>query len=51
MTPLRPAGKVHFSEATLDVVSEGSFVEPGSVVRVVEIQGNRIIVTLDERAS
>lgn len=43
-TPLRPAGKVKFGEEYIDVVAEGGYVEPGTRVQVVEIEGNRIVV-------
>jgi membrane-bound ClpP family serine protease len=43
-TPLRPAGKVKFGDEYIDVVAEGSYVEPGTRVQVVEIEGNRIVV-------
>jgi membrane-bound serine protease (ClpP class) len=43
-TPLRPAGKMKFGEEYLDVVAEGSYVQPGSRVQVIEIEGNRIVV-------
>ncbi len=43
-TPLRPAGKVKFGEEYVDVVAEGSYVEAGTRVQVVEIEGNRIVV-------
>jgi membrane-bound ClpP family serine protease len=43
-TPLRPAGKMKFGEEYLDVVAEGSFVQPGSRVQIVVIEGNRIVV-------
>lgn len=43
-TPLRPAGKVEFEEEFYDVVSEGDFVNTGEQVRIVEIQGNRVVV-------
>jgi hypothetical protein len=43
-TPLRPAGKVQFGEQFVDVVAEGSFVQPGTRVQVVEIEGNRVVV-------
>jgi membrane-bound ClpP family serine protease len=43
-TPLRPAGKARFGEDFLDVVAEGSYVQPGSRVQVIEIEGNRIVV-------
>jgi membrane-bound ClpP family serine protease len=43
-TPLRPAGTARFGEEFVDVVSEGSFIAPGSRVQVIEIEGNRIVV-------
>jgi membrane-bound serine protease (ClpP class) len=43
-TPLRPAGKVKFGDEYIDVVAEGSYVDPGARVQVVEIEGNRIVV-------
>jgi membrane-bound serine protease (ClpP class) len=43
-TPLRPAGKVRFGEEYVDVVAECGYVEPGTRVQVVEIEGNRIVV-------
>jgi membrane-bound ClpP family serine protease len=43
-TPLRPAGKVQFGEQFVDVVAEGSYVQPGTRVQVVEIEGNRVVV-------
>lgn len=43
-TPLRPAGKAQFGEDFLDVVAEGDYVNLGSRVQVIEIEGNRIVV-------
>lgn len=43
-SPLRPAGKAQFHNENVDVVTEGAFVEPGRQVRVVKIQGNRVVV-------
>ncbi|MGI9517645.1 MAG: NfeD family protein [Pirellulaceae bacterium] len=41
---LRPAGRAIFGNRSLDVVSDGAFIEPGTQIRVVEISGNRIVV-------
>ena len=41
---LRPAGKVRFGDQTVDVVADGSFIQPDEQVKVVEISGNRILV-------
>ncbi len=43
---LRPAGRARFGRDSLDVVSEGSYIDPGQQVRVIEITGNRIVVTV-----
>lgn len=43
-TTLRPAGKVRFGDDYLDVIAEGDYVNPGSRVQVIEIEGNRIVV-------
>ena len=41
---LRPAGQAQFDGGSVDVVSDGSFVEAGKTVRVIEISGNRVVV-------
>lgn len=43
-SPLRPAGRAVFGDAYLDVVTDGSFVERKTRVRIIEISGNRIVV-------
>jgi membrane-bound serine protease (ClpP class) len=43
-TPLRPAGKVRFGDDFVDVLAEGNYVQPGSRVQVIEIEGHRIVV-------
>lgn len=43
-SPLRPAGRAVFGDNYLDVVTDGSFVERGQQVRVIDISGNRIVV-------
>ena len=46
---LRPAGRAKFAGRSFDVISDGSFVEPGTQVRVVKIQGTVITVAeIDE---
>ncbi|MDA7858644.1 peptidase [bacterium] len=42
---LRPAGRAKFNDRSIDVVSDGAFVEAGVPVRVIEIQGSIIRVT------
>ena len=43
-SPLRPAGKAIFGDDYIDVVADGSFVDKGKQVRVIQISGNRIVV-------
>ena len=44
ISPLRPSGKMQVGECTVDVVTEGDFVENGSEVKVISKQGARVIV-------
>ena len=43
-SPLRPAGKVKFGDEYIDVVSDGTFVDAGETVRIIQIHGNRVVV-------
>jgi membrane-bound ClpP family serine protease len=43
-TPLRPAGKTRFGDEFVDVVAEGGYIQPGTRVQVIEIEGNRVVV-------
>ena len=45
MTFLRPSGKAKIRDDTFDVITEGEFIEKGTSVKVLEIKGNRIIVS------
>ena len=45
---LRPAGRARFAGRWFDVVSDGAFIEPGRQVKVIDIQGNRIMVATVE---
>lgn len=47
-TTLRPAGVMESGADRLDVVTEGEFLEVGTPVRVVQVEGNRIVVARDE---
>lgn len=40
----RPVGKVRFGEYLLDATSQGEIIEPGTTVRVLRREGNRLIV-------
>ena len=48
LTPLRPAGVAQFGERKVDVVAEGEFIEKGSTVRVVRVEGVRVVVRKEE---
>lgn len=41
---LRPSGRAAFGDEILDVISEGGFIEKKKEVKVVNIEGNRIVV-------
>jgi membrane-bound serine protease (ClpP class) len=43
-SPLRPTGKARFGNLLIDVASAGGYVEPDSLVEVVDVQGSRVIV-------
>ncbi|MDD3920218.1 MAG: NfeD family protein [Eubacteriales bacterium] len=43
-TVLRPAGKALFDGALLDVVTSGEFIDKGVSVRVIAVEGRRILV-------
>jgi membrane-bound serine protease (ClpP class) len=44
VTALRPAGAVEVAGRRLDVVTDGVFVDAGRLVRVVSVEGARIVV-------
>ena len=44
VTDLHPAGTAQLNRKRYDVVSEGSFIEKGTRVIVVSVEGNRIVV-------
>lgn len=44
ITILRPAGTGDFDGLRLDIVTEGSFIPPGSRIRIVRTEGRRIVV-------
>jgi membrane-bound serine protease (ClpP class) len=41
---LRPAGKAEFAGHTVDVITEGDFIDPGSAVRIIAVDGLRVVV-------
>jgi membrane-bound serine protease (ClpP class) len=44
VTILRPSGRALFGEEALDVITEGEFIDKGEQVKVVKVDGNRIVV-------
>ena len=44
MTPLRPAGIAVFDKRRVDVVTRGELIDKGVRVRVVKVEGNRVVV-------
>jgi membrane-bound serine protease (ClpP class) len=44
-TPLRPSGKAEINGVLHDVVAESMFISSGKPVTVIEVSGNRIVVT------
>lgn len=43
-TDLRPAGTAEFGDARIDVVTDGQHVSRGARVRVIEVEGVRVVV-------
>jgi membrane-bound serine protease (ClpP class) len=44
LTPLRPSGSAQFADERVDVVTDGTYVDAGEAVCVVEISGSRVVV-------
>lgn len=44
LTDLRPAGVAQFGERRVDVVTSGEFIVRGSSIRVVQVEGPRVVV-------
>ncbi|WP_096551218.1 NfeD family protein [Ureibacillus thermosphaericus] len=44
ITPLRPSGTVLVDDERIDVVSEGSYIDSNKKVKVIEVEGSRIVV-------
>ena len=43
-TALRPAGKAQFGDNRIDVVAESGMIDAGHSVRVVKVEGSRVVV-------
>lgn len=46
-----PSGAISIEGLTIDALSDGPAIEPGSYVRVIEVRGNRIIVSQTDQAA
>jgi membrane-bound serine protease (ClpP class) len=44
ITPLRPSGAARINEQRVDVVADGEMVPPSSRIRVIRVDGNRVVV-------
>jgi membrane-bound serine protease (ClpP class) len=51
VTVLRPTGTMDLDGERIDVVTEGEFVEPGVAIRVLYVQGNRVVVAAQPTVS
>lgn len=44
LTPLRPSGTAEIGDRTVDVVTDGVYVDAGVPVRVAKVEGTRVVV-------
>lgn len=49
-TALRPAGTIFVGDQRLDAVSSGTYIDKGTRVKIVEIEGHRVVVERDEES-
>lgn len=45
LTPLRPSGTVEIAGERVDVVTSGEFISSGKQVKVVKVEGTRVVVS------
>jgi membrane-bound serine protease (ClpP class) len=43
-TALRPSGQAKLDDQFVDVVSNGSFIDKGTEIKIIEIHGNQVVV-------
>lgn len=43
-TPLRPAGTLMLNDERIDAVSDGTYIDRGTEVRIIEVEGHRVVV-------
>ncbi|MNV99452.1 hypothetical protein D3C71_1948180 [compost metagenome] len=44
LTPLRPAGTAVIGTERIDVVTEGGFIKADTLVKVIKVEGTRVVV-------
>ncbi len=42
-TALRPAGSITYDGKRIDAVSDGTFIDTGKTVRIIEVEGHRVV--------
>ena len=50
ITALRPAGRARIKDEEYDVVADGEFIEKGAAIKILQIQGPRIVVVREKTA-
>jgi len=43
-TPLRPAGTLMLNDERIDAVSNGTYIDKGAEVRIIQVEGHRVVV-------
>jgi membrane-bound serine protease (ClpP class) len=51
ITMLRPAGAAEIAGRRVDVVTDGQFVDPGTPIKVIQVEGNRVLVAAEKPAA
>lgn len=49
LTPLRPGGAAMIGADRMDVVTEGKFVDAHTVIKVIRVEGSRVVVEPDTK--
>lgn len=44
VTALRPVGTIEYKEKRISAVADGEFIDAGTLVKVLEVHGNRVVV-------
>ena len=47
LTTFRPSGKIKIGSKKIDAIAQGEFIVPGTPIRVVSVEPNRVIVKQD----